>query len=264
MKHLKQIQWPKVLFILILGLSSYLMMACQQSNGGGATPAPPAPIICPAPQVALNGVCVVAGGGPVNTQMQYYSSKTDPHAPSDTLAPDSAYPDFLQNALGVCERCANSGGEIMQCSSWEDGFNLIRLEFIPGVANQVKVHFYSTPKLSNSYFQYAWSFPTLGDFFLTMFTGAAVPSCNPGQYSPYWYGTFYIDSTNNGSGFVAYGQGPYFSKWNRHAIRIYVDTGKVGDSLFNYRAIAITPDNHTIQLAHGSFQRCLTTNCGVY
>jgi hypothetical protein len=210
--------------------------------------------------------CVAQGVVPINLgPIQYFSSMNDRlNSSGATFYPDSSFTDFLQNALGVCERCENSYGEVLQCSTWENGFNMIRLEFIQGVSNKMRVHFYSSPILQNPYFTYAWNFPSLDDFFVTFFTGAPPPSCNPGQYAPYWWGDFSVESHNDGKGFVLYGQGPYLSRWNRHAIRIYVDTGKVGDTTFSYRVVAYTPTNSVIPLVTGSFARCQTANCGLY
>jgi hypothetical protein len=212
------------------------------------------------------GICVNQGVVPLsNIPVQYYSSMNDTFNPSNptSFSPGSGYTDFLKNALGVCERCVNSYGELLQCSSWENGFNMIRLEFLPGVTNKMRIHFYSSP-ISNSYFQFAWNFPSLEDFAISFFTGMPAPSCNNGQYAPYWWGDFSVESHNSDKGFVLYGQGPYWSKWNRHAIRVYVDSGKVGDSNFDYRVTAISNTNGTTDLATGSFARCQSANCGLY
>jgi hypothetical protein len=257
--------------LLILGFA--ILMATQviscnkskKSSGPPPPPPPPPPVTCPAGQIMSSAGCVIQGVVPVNMgPIQYYSSMNDRYsAAGANLSPDNSYTDFLQNALGVCERCENSYGETLQCSTWENGFNMIRLEFIQGITNKMRVHFYSSPIVQNQYFQYAWNFPTLEDFFITFFTGAPPPSCNPGQYAPYWWGDFSVETHNDNQGFVLYGQGPYLSKWNRHVIRIYVDTGKVGDATFNYRVVAYTPTNSVVNLITGSFSRCQTANCGL-
>lgn len=260
---MNQLSFNKNLILILSGIITFLAVACQQSgSGGGSTPPPPVPIACPNGQVGYNGTCIlpIVGG---NGQLQYYTSKSDPVSNIDSLTPDTSYVDFLKGALGVCERCATSIGEALKCSSWQNGFNMIRLEFTPGNMTQLKVHFQTTPKLSNPYFQYAWSFPKIGDFFLALL-GAPMPSCNYGQQTPYWFGTFNLQANTSSSGFVVYGQGPLGSEWNRHAIRFNITNGNVGDSSFNYSMIAITPDNTQINLAHGKFQLCQTPNCGVF
>jgi hypothetical protein len=259
----------KILVIASAVITATMIVACNKSksSGGGPAPAPvPVPVSCPPGQIMTNAGCTIQGVVPVNMgPIQYYSSMNDRfNSSGNSFQPDSSYTDFLQNALGVCERCVNSYGEALQCSTWENGFNMIRLEFVQGVSNRMRVHFYSTPILQNNYFTYAWNFPSLEDFFLTWFTGAPPPSCNPGQYAPYWYGDFNVETTNGSQGFVLYGQGPYLSKWNRHTIRIYVDTGKIGDPNFNYRVVAYTPTNEVIHLVNGSFSRCQSQNCGLY
>lgn len=260
----------KNLFILVSSVvAATLIISCNKSKKGGGSPPPPPPppIVCPAGQVMSNAGCMVQGVVPLNMgPIQYYSSMNDKfnNANTASLNPDSSYTDFLQNALGVCERCANSYGESLQCSTWANGFNMIRLEFVQGVANKMRVHFYSTPILQNNNFTYAWNFPTLEDFAISFFTGVQPPSCNPGQYAPYWWGDFSVESHNDNQGFVLYGQGPYLSKWNRHTIRIYVDAGKVGDPTFNYRVVAYTDQNAILNLVTGSFSRCQSANCGLY
>jgi hypothetical protein len=265
---MKNVINKNLLIIFFTALTGAQLISCNNSkkSSGPVAPPPPPSYVCPVGQIMTNAGCQVQGIIQNNNgSIQYYSSMNDKYSNgSATLNPGVSYTDFLKNALGVCERCANSYGEALQCSSWLSGFNMIRLEFVQGFTNRMRVHFYSTPVINNNYFTYAWNFPTFGDFFINFFTGAPPPSCNPGQFAPYWWGDFSVETYNNNQGFVLYGQGPYLSKWNRHVIRIYVDTGKVGDTLFNYRVVAYTPTNTVLNLATGSFARCQSANCGLY
>jgi hypothetical protein len=249
-----------VVFLSTLSLINFI--GCQKS-GRGSSPAP-APIICPAGQsMTPSGVCAINQIIPVNTQMMYYSSKNDSLSTTDTFVTDESYSEFLKKSLGVCERCSNSEGEILQCSTWENGFNLLKLEFVPNLTNQVRVHFFTAPIVKNPYFQYAWSFPDIDDFFVTLFTGAPMPSCNYGQYTPYWSNTFNVEGSSTSSGFTVYGKAPFWSQMNRYDLRIKIEDGKVGDSFFNWKMTAITDKNVIINLAHGKLQKCQRPNCGL-
>ncbi len=250
-------------FLGVLVLSSISLMnfiGCQKSSRG-SSPAP-VPIVCGAGQILTStGVCgpII----PVNTQMMYYSSKNDPVSSTDSFVTDEYYSEFLKKSLGVCERCSTSEGEMLQCSTWENGFNLLKLEFVPTLANQVRVHFFTAPILKNPYFQYAWSFPDIDDFFLNLFTGAPMPSCNYGQYTPYWSNVFNVEGSSTSKGFTVYGKAPFWSQMNRYDLRIKIEEGKVGDTFFNWKMTAITDKNVIINIAHGKLQKCQLTNCGI-
>lgn len=201
---------------------------------------------------------------PINGTYQYFSSKNDFMVPTDSLFPSSQYADFLKNALGVCDRCSNSSGGLLECQSWVNGFNMLMISVSPQATQKHQMAVYTTPALQNSGYSFAWQFPDLEDYFINVFTGAPAPSCNYGQYAPYWATDMSYDSHNGGNGFVLYvNQGPFYSPWNLYKFRLYVPTGKIGDSKFDYELQALDKNGHIIPIAQGTLNRCRTRNCGM-
>lgn len=119
--------------------------------------------------------------------------------------------------------------------------------------------------ISQSYFNFAWQFPNIGDFFVTLFTGAPAPSCNYGQFSPYWATQVQYDVHNNSQGFVLFvNNGPPASKWNLFKIRLYVPVGKIGDPKFDFKLSVMDKDNNSYDIATGTLTKCTYKNCGMF
>lgn len=247
------------------------IISCGSKNNS----APPPPPVCPNPNhVATPAGCVPNGYvtppygyQPFNGTYQYFASKTDFLTQTDTLFPTDAYRDFLRDALGVCDRCSTTVGvEVpLQCSSWLKGFNMLMLTFGSTQASPHQMSVFSTPYMQQSYFQFAWQFPKVEDFFISLFTGAPPPSCNPGLFSPYWATNVQYDTYNNGKGFALYvNNGPLLSRWNLYKFRLYVSEGQVGDNSFNFRFSATDKDNNSRDLATGTLTRCLNRNCMMF
>lgn len=256
-------------FVLVSVVSIFLY-ACNNKNN--SSPPPP---VCPVGYVATPAGCVPGGANiqplqyvPFNGYIQYYASKTDFITQKDTLIPTENYRTFLRDALGVCDRCSSTSGvgmgEALECGSWVKGFNMLMISLAANQGSTHQMSFYSTPKISQSYFNFAWQFPDIGDFFVTLFTGAPAPSCNYGQFSPYWATQVQYDVHNNGQGFVLFvNNGPNPSKWNLFKFRLYVPVGKIGDPSFNFKLSILDKDNKSYDLATGTLTKCTYSNCGM-
>lgn len=256
---------------ILLNLIAVVTSSLIGCNNKSRSSAPPPPA-CPAGQVATPAGCAPPGGNPPINYIppngtgliQYFASKTDFITGKDTFIPTSNYPLFLKGALGVCDRCQTTVGQALQCDSWVAGFNMLMLSFAGIQPSNTQMAIYSTPYLQQSYYQFAWQFPTIEDFFITLFTGVPAPSCNQGQFSPYWATQMQYESANDGKGFVVYvNQGPFYSQWNLYKFRIYVPVGKIGDNSFNFQFSAIDKNGKSGDLATGTFSRCLNANCGM-
>lgn len=256
--------------IILAYLSTLVMVACNNKSSS----APPLPA-CPAGQVATPAGCAPPGNisPPVgyippissNGLFQYYASKTDFMSPRDTLNMTDNYTNFLRDALGVCDRCSTSIGEGVQCDSWTRGFNMLMISLAGNLTANHQMAFYSTPAFTQKYFYFAWQFPKIEDFFITLFTGTPAPSCNPGQYSPYWAESVQFKSYNSDKGFVlALDHGPYYSRWNLYKFRLTVPVGKPGDQSFDFQLSVIDKNGNTADLATGTLTRCQTNNCSMF
>lgn len=257
---------------LLLVLVSAVLFACNNNKNNS----PPPPPVCPMGQVATPAGCVVSGANtqpinysPFNGYVQYYASKTDYITNKDTLIPTSNYSIFLRDALGVCDRCSNTSGlgtgEVLVCDSWVKGFNMMMISLAADQAAQHQMSFYTTPKISQTNVNFAWQFPDIGDFFVTLFTGAPSPSCNYGQYSPYWATKVQYEVQNNNQGFYLYvNSGPSYSKWNLFKFRLSVPVGKIGDTNFDFKLSVFDKDNKSYDLATGTLTKCMNANCGMF
>jgi len=259
------------LLLFLLSLASVFIFACSKK-----TSAPPPPPVCPVGLVPTPAGCVPAGVNnqpynyiPYNGYFQYYASKTDFLTNIDTLKMTDNYKIFLRDALGVCDRCSSTSGAGMgaalECGSWVKGFNMMMISL---AANQSALHqlsFYSTPMISQTYFNFAWQFPDIGDFFVTLFTGAPAPSCNYGQFSPYWATQVQYEVQNDSKGFVLFvNNGPSYSKWNLFKFRLSIPVGKIGDPNFDFKLSVWDKDNNSFDLATGTLTKCVTSNCGMF
>ncbi len=258
--------------VFLIGTLCLTLLACNNKKSNSSAPSP----VCPVGYIPSPAGCVPSGSNilppnyvPHNGYIQYYASKTDFMTNSDTLRPTDNYRTFLRDALGVCDRCSSTSGvgmgEALECGAWVRGFNMLMISL---AANQSSLHqmsFYTTPLISQSYFNFAWQFPDIGDFFVTLFTGAPAPSCNYGQFSPYWAPQVQYDVHNSGQGFVLYmNNGPAYSKWNLFKFRLYVPVGKIGDPTFDFKLSVMDKENKSYDLATGTLTRCQTTNCGMF
>jgi hypothetical protein len=125
--------------------------------------------------------------------------------------------------------------------------------------------FYSTPLIAQTYFNYAWQFPSVEDFFLSLFTGVPPPSCNPGQFTPYWATSVQYEQANNNQGFILYvNYGPSLSRWNLYKFRLIVPVGKIGDPKFNFQLSVIDKNGNSADLATGTLNRCQSLNCSMF
>ncbi len=260
----------KTLLITLVYLSVSTLVGCNNKKSSSLPPPG-----CPAGQVATPAGCAPPGNivppvgyippNQTNGLYQYYASKTDYMSPGDTLTPTTNYTNFLRDALGVCDRCSTSIGEGVQCDSWLRGFNMMMISLAGALNSNHQIAFYSTPYISQSYFQFAWQFPKIEDFFLTLFTGVPPPSCNQGQFSPYWASDAQFKTINTDNGFVlAVDHGPYISKWNLYKFRVTVPVGKIGDPSFDFQLSVIDKNGNTADLATGTLTRCQTFNCSMF
>lgn len=142
---------------------------------------------------------------------------------------------------------------------------MMMISLAGALASNHQIAFYSTPSISQNYFQFAWQFPKIEDFFLTLFTGAPAPSCNPGQFSPYWASEAQFKTINTDTGFVlAVDHGPLYSRWNLYKFRLTVPVGKIGDPSFNFQLSVIDKNGNSADLATGTLTRCQTANCSMF
>lgn len=263
--------YKKCIYTLFIFLAAAALTSC----GNKKSSPPPPPPGCPNPNhVATPAGCVPSGNvAPpygyqyFNGTYQYYASKTDFLTKVDTLFPTDTFNQFLRDALGVCDRCSSTYGVgvPLNCSSWNKGFNMLMLTMAANQSSTHQMSFFTTPAMQQSYFQFAWMFPKVEDFFITLFTGIPAPSCNPGLFSPYWATYVQYDTFNNGNGFVLYvNNGPLLSRWNLHKFRIYVDQGKVGDQSFGFRFSVTDKDGVSKDIATGTLTRCAYRNCKMF
>ncbi len=261
----------KGLFTLFFIFAAAYLTSC----GSKKSSPPPPPPSCPNPNhVATPAGCVPAGNvAPpygyqyFNGNYQYYASKTDFLTQTDTLFPTATYSQFLRDALGVCDRCSTTVGVgvPLNCSSWLKGFNMLMITMSANQSSTHQMSIYSTPAMQQSYYQFAWMFPKVEDFFVSLFTGLPAPSCNPGLFSPYWASYVQYDSYNSGKGFVLYvNNGPLLSRWNLYKFRLYVDQGQVGDQSFGFRLSVTDKDGKSKDLATGTLNRCSYPNCRMF
>jgi hypothetical protein len=263
--------------LLLVGSITGSILISIGCNNKSKTGAPP-PVSCPSGQVASPAGCVFPGNmvPPVgyippygnNGLTQYFASKTDFITQRDTLFLNDNYKTFLKEALGVCDRCYSTSGsgmgEALECGSWMKGFNMLMLSFSNYSASN-QISFYSTPTVSQTYYNFAWQFPKIEDFFLTLFTGIPAPSCNQGQFSPYWAAESNFEKTGDQKGFSLFvNQGPFYSSWNRAKLLLEVPVGQIGDPSFNFRLIYIDKNNNRGELATGTLTRCASANCGLF
>ena len=253
---MKHKYWLLISFVYILSLN---LIGCNNKNNGG-TPPPPA---CPLGQVATPVGCTYPNNvvPPINYiapngKIQYFASKSDFMAPTDTLTPTDNYKNFLRDALGVCDRCTTSAGQA-SCNSWVSGFNMMMVSLSGISTTGHQIAFYSTPAMQQGYFQFSWQFPKIEDFFLSMFTGIAPPSCNPGQYSPYWATEVALEPKSTGFGLYV-DHGPYLSRWNLYKFRVSIPQGKIGDPTLGFQLSVVDKNGNTADLATGTLTRCLS------
>jgi hypothetical protein len=258
------------ILLSLVYLATGTLIGCNNKSKSAAPPPPP----CPIGQVATPAGCSLPGYvvPPVGYipptgiygLTQYYASKTDFLNPTDSFQLDSNYSKFLKNVLGVCDRCSSTAGQA-SCSSWMSGFNMLMLNLSSNAATNHQMAFYSTPQVSQSYFQFAWQFPKIEDFFISMFTGIPAPSCTQGQFSPYWATSVLYETYNSGNGFVLYvNNGPFYSPWNLHKFKLYVPVGKIGDTSFAFQLTVEDKDHNIYNLGTGTLSRCQTINCRMF
>ncbi|MEY4617049.1 MAG: hypothetical protein RJB66_2009 [Pseudomonadota bacterium] len=263
---MKLINW-----ILLIFMTS-AMSALIGCNNRSTKSAPP-PAGCPAGMIATPAGCSTTGNNPPygyipptgNGLIQYYAANNDFITQTNTLVPTSNYPLFLKQALGVCDRCQTSVGPGLSCDSWMAGFNMLMLSFAGVTPAASQMAFYSTPYIQPNYYQFAWQFPSLGDFFLNVFTGAPMPSCNYGQATPYWATPVQYETYNDGKGFVIWTNiGPANSQWYLYKFRLVVPQGKIGDPNLGFQLTVIDRSGTSGDLATGTLTRCQLPNCSMF
>lgn len=252
----------KKVFLTLMVLHSMAnLVACNKSSGGGSSPAPRniQQPICPPGQVSGQAGCQTVGLIPsgaavtytASTGQQYTGYYSQQQQSVGVLNLSGDYRSLLKDAMGVCDRCDVSSG-LASCQTWLSGYNDINIQTTGATNNSVTVTFRSAPEYDN--FNTYWSSPNLGDALLGIF-GIPVDSCYYGIQAPVLSLQMYAETHNNNLGFVLYGNGPNYSAWYGHTIRVFVDQGKLGDNVFDFRVVVYDRNMVSKQIANGRFQR---------
>lgn len=253
---ISKLTYKTILSGVIILLSSYGILvgsiACSSGHGGGSSPIAP---------LQPNGVIPNAPLIPPGAVLTYRAQQGLTNSP--TLSLNGGYSGYLQNAMGVCNRCENSGG-LASCQSWMSGYNDITLKINSAGANTVSIMIRSSP-LVNGYSNYAYNFPSVGDFFLYLGTGGMAPigSCYyGGSYPQLVLPDMSIGASNGSSGFVVYGYAaPVVSAWNRRYLRLYINSGNAGDPVLNFHLKIMDENSNESQIASGQLQLCQPGAC---
>lgn len=263
----------KLMNWILLSITTLAMSGLIGCNNKSSKSAPP-PAACPAGMIATPAGCSNPGNvtPPIgyvpptgNGLIQYYASKNDFITKTDTLTPTSNYALFLKQGLGVCDRCQTSSGQGLSCESWMAGFNMVMLSFAGVTPSASQLAFYTTPYMQASYFQFAWQFPSLEDFFINVFTGAPMPSCNYGQFAPYWATQVQYETYNDGKGFIVWTNiGPANSQWYLYKFKLLVPQGKIGDANLGFQLSVVDRNGKSGDLATGTLTRCQRANCSMF
>ena len=169
------------------------------------------------------------------------------------ISNSTAFRNFLNKALGVCDMNYSTGGTY-SCDSWISGYFRVILQAQSTVAQVQHVIFMAYPQNTYGY-SYGYSMPSWSDFFVN-FMGFPVPN----QYQGATRNPLAIDLTvsliNNSQGFEGRAYGAIDTLANKSLIQLQVPTGKVLDN-----SLAYVLSFEGQQFASGTFYRCTYPNC---
>lgn len=258
MGHFKfQFHWQ----ILLGSIAFMFFTACAGDKSGSNNNNPNlVQPICPPNQVNTPFGCQNTGIVPGSSVPGYYSEKS---SQSNMFQMNEAnYKALLKDGMGVCDRCQFSSG-LADCKTWINGFNDIVILNDDPTGASVELVIRSSYEITPGTPQYSWNFPRFEDF-LGALIGIPPKSCNYGTFTPKLRMRLNVDGGyNSGKGFVASGTWPFMSsRWNRRALRLYVDDGKLGVGVLKYRLVVIDENYREAELAQGDLAYCQTHNCG--
>jgi hypothetical protein len=224
--------------------------ACGSNNngGGGGTV-----INCPAGTTYQNNVCVTGNGvalvhtGPVGFYSENWHDRT-------LIPAGPGLGDFLQNAMGVCDRNHIDGG-LAGCSAWAAGAFDVVMQAPNSQTNSVQMTFRAKPQMGQNA-NFAYSLPSAGQFAGALFGFPVIG--NPGAVRNPLQLNMTVSVTNNYQGFEARGYGDFYTTANRSLIQIQIANGKLDDPSFDYR-IAYRGEI----IVTGTFVRCNSADCGL-
>ncbi len=169
-----------------------------------------------------------------------------------TITNGTAYKSFMQKALGVCDRSANTGG-IYSCDSWLNSYFRLIVQATSSVSTQLRAIFMVYPQ-TNPYGWYGYQLPSWDQFFMGVM-GFPVPTQIGAVRNP-----LALDMTvsliNQSQGFEARAYGAYDTLANKSLIQVQVMNGKVFDS-----TLPVVVSFEGQQFASGTLLRCTYPNC---
>lgn len=237
------------IFIITGFLVSVLVVACGSSE---STESNNVVVQCPAGTSFQGGYCVNPNGTVVHTgSVGFYSENYRER----NLKTTGNFTDFLRDAMGVCDRGHINGGGA-SCSLWATGAFDVVIQAPTSQTNTLQATFRAARPRTNTYGDYYYSLPSLGQVAGAMLGFPVVGTA--GAYLPKLQLNMTVSVTNNYKGFEARGYGDFYSKANRSLIQIQIPEGKLEDGYFSYR-IAYRGE----AMATGQFVRCSTADCRV-
>lgn len=213
-----------------VSLIAAVLTACGKNDGGNQ--AAQIPLNCP------NGQCY--GGYPYQfpqgSQIQFTARKMDTNYSAygyyqmGSLQIQSGFRTLLKEAMGVCDRNDISGGQAA-CDSWMAGTAEIAFQMDNATSSGVRLMIKASP--SYSYWNYWYTMPNMGDFFLSWLTG--INLSNPqGFFNPMVLNAT-IWPINNNQGFEIRSNGPTYSMAWGKLLQLQVTSGKVQDNQFSFQ-----------------------------
>lgn len=226
-------QFMRALFYLLASafVVGTLLLSIGCNNGGGGGEAPPPPAVLP-PACTVN--CPVVTGpakfvAVSGVQNAYYYNNFA-NAQQATMTLSGGYNNVLEEAMGVCNRQAYSGG-LASCQAYMSGKTTILLDASSTTANGTILRIASDYSFNPSSW-YTYSFPKFGDFILNLI-GFPVGYNNQGYFNPMILATN-IWPINNSQGFEIRAYGPMGSQAVHKLFQLQVPVGKLEDASFGF------------------------------
>jgi len=263
----------KNLIIVALGLATaVLLAACGKSSNETPIEAPMcgnqgyifangscvsaasgiAPVngMCPAGYGLINGWCYPYGGGIPG--LGFYSDNFTGMAPLQKTG--NMYNVFMKEAMGVCDRTSNVGGN-MSCESFKNSARfdvVIQAPAANATSVQVTIRTGQPNNAFGGYGSWGYQLPSSWSEFLW-----GIPNRNTylGAYLPTL--SLYMSLSLQNKGFVLQGYGNLYSTANRGLIEIEVQNGKLDSPYgFDYK---LRYKGEVI--AYGRTARCASSDC---
>lgn len=254
---------PLTIFILaVIGCNSSPNNSQNQSLPVGTNPPS-----CPSGATFSNyGACVGPNGYPQQIPGNLYPTSAgffteNWNQKTLTITNQTVYQEFLQTAMGVCNRMENTGG-LANCQAWVSGFLDVTIQTFNTQNTALRAIFRAWPQMYPGGWWTA-SAPNFGGFIAALFGLPYIPPA--GAIRDPLVLDMSVSIVNADQGFEARSYGDFWTQANRTLIQIIVNNGKFENPNFNYQlAFGSQTYKKGMVFATGQFRHCSTPDCGAY